>query len=83
MKIRLLRQPESFITLAPGSNIIKLFTDVIYGCSQKDSVPGRLFKPSIIFVCKAKILKGASLKNIRLDSIGMPGVNTQAGYVHS
>jgi hypothetical protein len=57
------------VNIRLGLNVIKLFTDVIFGFSQKARVfvPGKLFQPSLMFLSKAgayslSLLSSASLK---------------------
>ncbi len=47
---------KSLKTATTGTNVIKLFTAVIYNCSQYASVfiPGRPFQPRLMFSCKAR-----------------------------
>jgi hypothetical protein len=72
MKIRIYRQ-KSFITLDPGLNLIRIFTDVVYECSKqaKVFVPGEPFQPSLMSVGKAgaysrvEYLKGSRWGRLR------------------
>ncbi len=48
---------KSFITLAPGVNVIKPFTIVIYySCLARVFVPRKIFQPSLMLVGKARSL---------------------------
>ncbi len=49
---------KSYITLAPGDNVIKHFMPVTYEYLQSARVfvPGNPYRPSIVFVGKARSL---------------------------
>ncbi len=46
---------EFFVTLTPGANVINNFTAVIneFSLKARAFVPGKLFKPSLMFAGKA------------------------------
>jgi hypothetical protein len=63
---QIVNDKKGFMTSTPGPNVIKLFTFVFNECSQKARVfdPGKLFKPSLMIVGKAKSLpqRGTSFR---------------------
>ncbi len=84
--------------LTSGPNSVKLFTAVIYKCSEqvREFFPGRASKSNLMFVSKARSLpevlehlKGALLRltlallaNIRLGNKCLQGIDTLAYYKH-